>query len=346
MEVNRTIDINVGDGNETLKFDNTVEGGNQTFDADIQKLNETKTVSSPSNQTIEKVEQEIQQNIHKMGESFIISSQPKASSTEPSSTEPKEIMTPEVSRSSIIEVEKVLSPSSQEFIPSQEVSPLQDLTPSIVESEKIASVQEFSPSQDQNVSITEMMDISIAETKEVETSVKENLPITVSLEHLSPLQQIEQPEAQELPDISSKPEVIATEEKNISPTEIVTPDEVGVPQSELEVSYHNIDEISFEKLPVKENLEAEKPQQSSPTVTAEAIKSPSPSKKAENVFVEKMESSIEVQFKMPAAPVFKQSDVPSDEEFKTCGSSCKNLSMKSICVRSEMHSLTHNNRFE
>lgn len=56
-----------------------------------------------------------------------------------------------------------------------------------------------------------------------------------------------------------------------------------------------------------------------------------------NTFFDTMESRFDVEFKMPAVPVFKsQSDVSKDEEFKTCGSSCKKTIIRltsCTCVR-------------
>lgn len=61
------------------------------------------------------------------------------------------------------------------------------------------------------------------------------------------------------------------------------------------------------------------------------------------VFVEKMESRLDVQFKVPAAPVFKQPDLGlKDEDFGTCGSSCKN-SIKTTTTKAL--SLIHKSAF-
>ena len=156
----------------------------------------------------------------------------------------------------------------------------------------------------------------IARSSPIETSeVKENLSVPVTL--LTP------------------PVKVTAEEKEILSTEVSSPDVIRKSPPVMEQSFKNIDEISHEKMAVKQNKEmtvssVEKNQQSPP---AEVVKSSSLSKSSENVFVEKMENPIEVQFKMPSAPVFKQSGVPSDEEFK-CGSSCKNI-LKSTCVRSK-----------
>lgn len=73
-----------------------------------------------------------------------------------------------------------------------------------------------------------------------------------------------------------------------------------------------------------------------------------PSVKVNNTFFDTMESRFDVEFKMPAVPVFKsQSDVPKDDEFKTCGSSCKKtiirLTSRTCVRRRKVHFNTRKN---
>lgn len=93
-----------------------------------------------------------------------------------------------------------------------------------------------------------------------------------------------------------------------------------------------------------ESVVAEKVAECPPTALArESKKSPTPERfevPVENVYV-RMENSFDVQFKKPALPVFKPTaEEFSDDDFKTCGSSCKKFkSLSEVCVthKSEVH---------
>lgn len=291
--------------------------------------------------TFENFDQEVHQDGVKMGESFTI-----ASSKDVLSTDAKEIVTSEVPvneveratfenveqeqevhRSGLIMDESITIASPNEVL-SQETKQIavpEISQASVLQIEKVLSL----PLPDHNVSMPEMMDISMIENEKAETCVKEILSEAIITQEIPPSLQIEMPEIQEISSspVTSPAQVIESEKKEISPVKFTSSDVTGEQPSKAELSYHNIDEFPFKILPAEEKVQVtptEKRQESPLTIAAVIAKSRSPSKKDENVFVEKMESSIEVQFKMPAAPVFKQSDVPSDEEFKTCGSSCKN----------------------
>lgn len=107
-------------------------------------------------------------------------------------------------------------------------------------------------------------------------------------------------------------------------------------EAPMEISYRNIDEgsrsLSSSMVNSTTNV-VSSPVSSLPPANevvpkTEEFKAPM-SVKADNVFVDKMESSFDVQFKTPFVPVFKPQNSSGDfgdDEFKTCGSSCKLIS--------------------
>lgn len=86
-------------------------------------------------------------------------------------------------------------------------------------------------------------------------------------------------------------------------------------------------EEDFKPTNVEEELKPTNVEEEFKPTTVEDFKMPVFSRN-ENVFTDKIQSRFDVQFKAPAAPVFKQQNFGiNDEEFKSCGSSCKILSM-------------------
>lgn len=122
--------------------------------------------------------------------------------------------------------------------------------------------------------------------------------------------------------------------------------------SEPEIVYRNIDERhTYEKEDFVTSPDAPTPTKLNGSVSLsestessiQALDRPQPSKtrkRSDNVFVDKLEGQLDVQFKLPSAPVFKQPlDGYSNEEFSACGSSCK----KKICVNEEKSAFTNTN---
>jgi hypothetical protein len=112
-------------------------------------------------------------------------------------------------------------------------------------------------------------------------------------------------------------------------------DEIPIEQTETSFSVRNAtfnESLSESASPCKLQQQQPEPQRQqtpSPSVAKSPAVEKSPSslqKLSENFFMDTMESRLDVEFKMPAAPVLKQqpSDEFKDEDFKTCGSSCKN----------------------
>jgi hypothetical protein len=143
------------------------------------------------------------------------------------------------------------------------------------------------------------------------------VPSPQKIQHESP-QKVESPRA-------TTPELASTQLPQTPETEAEEP------------VYHNIDERSFNKSLSNANqtFDAEPPtkepslteQKSLPSPVKEHQKSPESFKKSENFF-EQMESRFDVEFKMPAAPVFKPQQQPTiEEQFSTCGTSCKKISI-------------------
>lgn len=152
--------------------------------------------------------------------------------------------------------------------------------------------------------------------------------------------------AQELkeksPEIASQPQEIATHElyQNIDTyiphvnTSLHEPQ--AEPQSEVASppTAPQLDSPIQEttQSPMKETRQSPVPINPFENEHHQAFESHFNSQPIESIFVEKMETSFEVEFKVPSLPVFKPNNVPAkDDEFKS-GSSCKKTILKS-CVR-------------
>lgn len=101
------------------------------------------------------------------------------------------------------------------------------------------------------------------------------------------------------------------------------------------------------KSPTPERFKTTSIKDASPPIVLarESKKPPTPDRieaPVENVYVQ-MENSFDVQFKKPALPVFKLTpDEFADDEFKTCGSSCKKFkSLSEVCVTHKRSALTN-----
>lgn len=104
---------------------------------------------------------------------------------------------------------------------------------------------------------------------------------------------------------------------------------------EPEITYRNIDEpMDYETSPDNSSKDQE-----SLDTPNQSIEPPSTTN---NVFVDKIENTFDVEFKMPSAPVFKQPyDNYSNEEFKACASSCKISKSRKVCVNEEKSAFTN-----
>lgn len=141
------------------------------------------------------------------------------------------------------------------------------------------------------------------------------------------------PEADEIQEVtSSVPQLEEdSQQVQIEETKIFENPSQGIPAPDAEEYFQNLDDISKSQTAVKmEAAFAAEPSQQ----TVEKNPFSPTLRTSENVFLDKVQSQFDVEFKKPAVPVFKQSSVETfaDDEFN-CGSSCKKPS-EQCCVRS------------
>lgn len=314
IKVNRTIDVNTdANVNDTITHENISS----------LKFNETETLSALSDKAFEKSDN-VDLEVHHDVEMLEALSSTRVE-TKPLEQELNNEETHDISTNKSTEVREALPVAfSDTFTPKKE----EEINSSHSPDNLNVSVMEVSAIKLSITKISENFAPEIVEAQSLQNETATEITTTDD-EPLTPTE------------ISQTLEEISGEEvKKVQISEApVDISNIALPEETEEEYYQNIDEVKHDQQlttsmtnktvspnpsPLREHQEI--PIEEFKPATVEDFNMPA-NRRNENVFTDKIQSRLEVQFKAPATPVFKpQNDGPIDEEFKTCASSCKILS--------------------
>lgn len=284
--------------------------GDKTFDANVEpSLNSTETLSGPGDKTFDHEDlTTINHDVESKRLSITLTDE-KADSTIP---EGSIEAANEVETANEVEASNEITPAEDEEVASQVIESPEHREPEYVPDVKLSVLDET-----QVVTTAETIAHEPRlEQERLESSTPVLPPSPVNVES----SKFANAQFQESNDVEMKELEEFEESEDIS-------------MREEEPTYQNIDEMSSsrhsrsfthsKRQTVDRQLKTHNSVDSNDVMSATEIG---------NIFTEKVEGSFDVQFKMPALPVFKQQlEVFNDGDFMSCGGSCKKTNV--ICVR-------------